>query len=198
MRTIIRQANAKYLFKLVSRSPRRRAILKALGLKFQLLNNPYKPPELIRDFFYRWDIVPETFKKFHGINLQEGEALIACDTIVVYNFRVFGKPRNRAQAVSFLQKLSGKKHYVLSCIAIKARSKDQIRSYYAVEKTAVSFKKLSPAEIAAYVATREPFDKAGGYGIQGRAKKFVNKVAGSYDNVVGLPVEKFLQLLTKL
>jgi septum formation protein len=117
---------------------------------------------------------------------------------VVYNFQVFGKPKNKAQAVSFLRKLSGKKHYVLSCVAIQARKDNTIQKLAAVERTAVYFRKLSEAEIAAYAESAEPYDKAGGYGIQGKAKIFVKKICGCYDNVVGLPVYKFLLLLARL
>lgn len=187
-----------YKFKLVSHSPRRRKILKEVGLKFEVLNNSHRLPEVIRNYFYRFDIVRETFQKFNGLKIKEGEALIACDTIVVYNFHVFGKPKNKAQAVSFLRKLSGKKHYVLSCVAIQARHNNNMQKISAVEKTAVYFRKLSEVEIAAYADSVEPYDKAGGYGIQGKAKIFVKKICGCYDNVVGLPVYKFLLLLARL
>lgn len=195
---LLKSLQKQYRFKLVSHSPRRRKILKELGLKFEVVKNPHRGPENIRNFFYPFDIVRETFNKFNGLRVQEGEALIACDTIVVYNFSVFGKPKNKAQAVSFLRKLSGKKHYVLSCVAIQAKHNGIVQKISAVEKTAVYFRRLSEAEIAAYAASAEPYDKAGGYGIQSKAKIFVKRICGCYDNVVGLPVYKFLRLLAKL
>jgi len=192
------ELNKTYKFQLVSRSPRRRKILQELGLKFSVKDNPGRPPEKVRDFFYQQDIVRETYQKMQGLTPRRGEVLIACDTIVVYNFRVFGKPKNRAQAISFLQKLSGKKHYVLSCVALLSNSDQGLHRRHLVEKTAVYFRKLTSTEILDYVATGEPLDKAGAYGIQGKAKIFVKKICGCYDNVVGLPVYKFLKLLARI
>lgn len=198
MADFISVLNHKYKFKLVSRSPRRRKILQELGLKFKVINNPKQPPEKIRNFFYIQDIKLATKQKLLGLKPGLNEVLIACDTIVVYNFCAFGKPKSRAQAVSFLRKFSGKKHYVLSCLAIMANKNNVLHYYQVLEKTAVYFRKITDAEISAYVKTREPYDKAGAYAVQGKAKIFVRKICGCYDNVVGLPIAKFLQLLKRL
>ncbi len=116
---------------------------------------------------------------------------------MVYNNRVFGKPKNKGQAAAFLAKLSGKKHTVVSCVAVKVKLGNFIQTFHRQAKTTVRFRKLSPFEIAEYVATPEPYDKAGAYGIQEKGKIFVQSVCGCYYNVMGLPLQELLELLNR-
>ena len=106
------------------------------------------------------------------------------DTIVVVDGVVLGKPTDGADATRMLRMLSGRSHTVLTAVAV-ARG---VRLESAVERVTVSFREIDDAEIAAYIATREPMDKAGAYGVQGLGSAFVTKICGDYNNVVGLPL----------
>lgn len=124
-----------------------------------------------------------------------GAVVIGADTIVVVDGASLGKPRNAAEAAGMLRQLSGRTHHVATGIAV-------VRAAWAlrlddVTVTAVTFRPLSEEEIAAYVATGEPFDKAGGYGIQGRAAIFVERIEGDYYGVVGLPLAPLALLLRR-
>lgn len=177
---------------LVSGSPRRRELLKNLGFKFTV-----KKPQVaenIRDKSYLRDIVKVTLDKINSVPCRAGQILIACDTIVVCQNKVLGKPRNPAQAARFLRLLSGRRHTVLSCVAVKTIK--QIR--HKITATDVYFRRLTNAEIANYTATKVPYDKAGAYGIQSSAGLFVRKIAGCYYNVIGLPVSNLLDMLKKV
>jgi len=198
MFTLIKELSQKKQFVLVSQSPRRKAILKEMDVNFKVELPKDDVPEIVRDKYYLKDIVNVVYDKLNSIKMGKNKILIACDTIVVYNDRVFGKPANKAEAARFLQLLSGKKHYVISCLAVKTEGTDQPVFFHEIEKTKVYFRKLSAGEINEYVNTGEPLDKAGAYAIQGQGKIFVKKISGCYYNVVGLPVYKFYKLLRKL
>jgi septum formation protein len=120
-----------------------------------------------------------------------GEIVLAADTVVAAGRRILGKPSGPAEAETFLRLLSGRRHRVTTCIAL--RRDDRLRTRRV--ETAVRFKRLSDAEIAAYLATGEWRDKAGGYAIQGRAEGFIPWIGGSWSNVVGLPLTETLNLL---
>lgn len=119
--------------------------------------------------------------------------VIAADTVVVLGDRLFGKPSDEAEAVSMLQALNGRTHHVFSGMALTHRKHGVTRQGSCC--TAVSFRTLRPAEIRAYVGTREPLDKAGAYGIQGLGAFLVRSIEGSYTNVVGLPLGETLDWL---
>lgn len=117
--------------------------------------------------------------------------VLAADTTVAVGKQVLEKPRDPADAVAMLKRLSGKSHRVYTGVCILGLGREQ--SF--VEATKVFFRKLGEAEIRAYVATGEPLDKAGAYGIQGKAAAFVRRIEGDYSNVVGLPLARVLELL---
>ncbi len=130
--------------------------------------------------------------------LPKGEVLLAADTIVWTGDDVLGKPSSVGDACRMLAELSGRTHYVSTgvCLLVGAPdspAKPTERAF--VETTSVRFREVSAAEIASYVATGEPMDKAGAYAIQGGAHGFVSSFEGDYDNVVGLPVERVLREL---
>lgn len=121
--------------------------------------------------------------------------VIAADTIVVAGDRFLGKPRNARDAREMLRSISGRRHHVVTGVAVIHGSQNLRLVDSAV--TAVWFRKLGDDEIARYVQTREPLDKAGAYGIQGKAAIFVERIEGDYFNVVGLPLVKLAGLLER-
>jgi septum formation protein len=138
------------------------------------------------------DKAVEVRERLRARGLRTGQVLGA-DTTVVLGAQVLEKPRNAAEARSMLAKLSGREHRVLTGIAVLPVGAGKARSV--VETTRVRFRHLSTAEIAAYVSTGEPLDKAGAYGIQGAAGAFVKGITGCYFNVVGLPLARIIELL---
>ena len=119
------------------------------------------------------------------------DTVIGSDTVVVLNGEIFGKPKNEAHAHAMLKALSGKKHFVYTGVAVA--EKGEIRSF--VQKTEVEFYELSDETIDKYIATGEPMDKAGAYGIQGKGSVLVKGIIGDYFNVMGLPVAELARFL---
>ena len=123
----------------------------------------------------------------------DGPIILAADTTVVVDNQILGKPRDDADAAAMLERLSGRRHDVLTGVSIRRNAFEVGR----VETTAVFFAALSPDDLAWYVGSGEGRDKAGGYAIQGLASRFVTRIEGSYSNVVGLPVAAVVELLTE-
>lgn len=186
---------------LASASPRRREILASLGLTFAV-----QPVEGINEdqLTAAFDGPPQRVAAHLArIKAQAAAALappkaltIAADTIVVLNDHLLGKPQDPAEAAMFLRALSGRTHEVITGVAIHDGTTGHLADRS--ERTAVTFAALTEADIAGYVASREPFDKAGGYGIQGLGSLFITGIAGDYWNVVGFPVYAFRMLLSEL
>ena len=191
---------------LASRSPRRRELLQQIGVDFELLlsgaddrddeidETPH-PGEAALDYVERI----ARAKAAHGARLlaERGWAahpVLSADTTLEFAGEIIGKPRDAGDAVTILERLSGQTHRVLTGVAIHDRG----RIEYALSVSEVRFRALEPAEIRAYVATGEPLDKAGAYGIQGRAGLFVAHLAGSYTGIMGLPVCETGELLKRL
>ncbi|MEG0804611.1 MAG: Maf family protein [Pygmaiobacter sp.] len=122
-----------------------------------------------------------------------GDTIIGCDTVVELEGEVLGKPENPTQAAAMLRALSGKTHFVHTGVCILQQDSEELFC----ESSNVTFSPLSEAEIAAYIATSEPYDKAGGYGIQGGAAKFIRRIEGCYFNIMGLPVSALYQHLQR-
>ncbi len=179
---------------LASGSPRRQQFLKDLGLKFtiQLKEvNEVFPKHLrgseITDFLA--ELKSQQFKE-----LKENEILITSDTIVWLNNSAIGKPKDKEDAIRILNELSGKKHEVITSICIRTIDKKVITN----DITTVYFKELTSEEIDFYINHYSPFDKAGSYGIQDWIGLIgVDKIEGSYFNVMGLPVHKLYIELSK-
>jgi septum formation protein len=174
---------------LASRSPRRREILKQARLQHKIrpvdINEKYYFGESPYNYVLRLAISKAREAQ------RPGDTILAADTTVVVDKIVFGKPEEELEARHMLRKLSGRRHHVMTAICML--HKDEM--FTAVETTAVDFLKISNEEIEAYIATGEPFDKAGGYGIQGTGAKFVKRIVGCYYNVVGLPIFKVYDLI---
>jgi septum formation protein len=176
---------------LASQSPRRRELLALVGIQHEVrpadIDETYLPGEPPRDHSERL-----AREKTAAIAAAEPDALvIGSDTIVVVDGDVLGKPADDADAERMLARLSGRTHVVMTGVAVTWRG--ETRS--AVEEVDVTFHALSARDIAEYVATREPMDKAGAYGIQGYGATIVARVDGDYFAVMGLPLQRMVHLL---
>lgn len=179
---------------LASGSPRRRELLSGLGIKFEIMvdNSSEIAPK---------DASPEevvmTLAKTKLQNVAkrapEDALIIAADTVVALEKRILGKPKDENEAFEMLTELSGRRHSVYTGIAVGESKSDRIVCEF--EKTDVYFKELENDEIKRYIATGEPMDKAGAYGIQNLGALFVEKIAGDYFNVVGLPICRLGRIL---
>jgi MAF protein len=122
------------------------------------------------------------------------DVVVAADTIVWFDGRVYGKPHTEAEAAQMLRALSGNRHEVYTGVALIRSGRELLGA----ERSVVRFRELSDAEIAAYIATGEPMDKAGAYGIQGKASLFVEGIEGDFFNVMGLPLCRLGRMLNEL
>lgn len=178
---------------LASTSPRREELLNKLGLDFTIV--PSKIDEDKYSGLPPVKIVKELarVKAEEVAELVEDTVVIAADTIVVHNDIVMGKPANREEAIEMLSILQGREHSVLTGIAVYDTNTDQILVDY--DRTEVYMRKITNEEIASYVNTGEPMDKAGAYGIQGLGGVLVERINGSYFTVMGLPLHKLTLML---
>ncbi|MBQ4518244.1 MAG: septum formation inhibitor Maf [Clostridia bacterium] len=179
---------------LASGSPRRRELLEQIGLPFTVV--PSQADETISEGLSPAMVVQSLslLKAADVARTQSEEALvIGADTVVVLDDEILTKPQDGQDAAQMLRRLSDRCHSVLTGVTV-FRRKDG-KSVSVAEETLVYFKKLSDSEIASYVASKEPLDKAGSYGIQGLGGLFIEKIEGDYYNVVGLPLSRLGKLL---
>lgn len=178
---------------LASSSPRRRDLLRQVGIDFTIratdvdestitTNNP---ADKVRQL---------ALLKGESIRIEHGEVILAADTTVAYNNHIFDKPKDQEEAYEMISLLSGTSHDVYT--GVYMRSQRQTITF--VEQTIVEFWPLEKAEISKYVQTEEPYDKAGGYGIQSIGALFVKQTIGDYYNVVGLPLSRVVRELRML
>ena len=193
-------------FYLASRSPRRRELLNQIGVDHQVLTQRIttergvdvdedpRPGEQPRDYVLRmcrekaengWLRLVQRKLPLRGV--------LAADTTVCLGEEIFGTPADTAEAADILSRLSGREHEVLTAVAFKFGERMETE----LSATAVRFRVLGPAEIDRYVASGEPMDKAGAYGIQGYAGAFIAEIRGSYSGVMGLPLYETAQLLKR-
>jgi len=178
---------------LASSSPRRRGLLSSLDLNFKAVPAQATevpcPHETPRDFAMR---VAE--RKARSVGERHPDAwIIGADTVVTVDGTILGKPRGKAEAKQMLRQLSGKEHLVITGYALVRLAEGKM--VRGAEETRVKVKTLEEDEIDWYINTGEPFDKAGGYAIQGKAAFMIEWVQGSYTNVVGLPLCQLVRLL---
>jgi septum formation protein len=178
---------------LASASPRRAELLRQLGLPFTVIVSGMAEDEKQETEPCRLAERLALDKARTVAGQVDAGLIIGADTIVCIDNQVLGKPQDRSEAVEMLQLLSGRTHHVLTGLALIERPGDRILTH--VESTQVVMRKLSTPEINWYVDSGEPYDKAGGYGIQGKAAVFVDRLDGCYFNVVGLPLAALWQLL---
>ena len=181
---------------LASESTRRVDILRTLGISFSIMppgiDERRKPYESPKDYVLRM-----SYEKARKVgDLFPDKWIIGADTVVVHKGRVLGKPKTDADAVAMLKRLRANWHKVFTGYCILNASK-QI-AYQDVAETKVFIKDLTDDEIAKYVGTSEPFDKAGSYAVQGRGGYMVKEIKGSYTNVVGLPICEITEALLSL
>jgi len=192
---------------LASRSPRRRELLSQIGVRFQVLMFRDKPetdaelneavlegeaPQVYVERVARAK-AQAGWQRLEQRNLPRA-AVLAADTTVAVDGRILGKPADRREAAAMLAALSGRRHEVLSAIALRYESQFEC----AVSVSEVEFKVLSPEDVRQYVATGECDDKAGAYAIQGRAAQFVANLRGSFSGVMGLPLYETAQMLERM
>ena len=178
---------AKPIFILASKSPRRKELLKNIGIDAQVF--PANIDETALNGLLPESLVQQLsmLKASHVAHTFNCEVyVIGADTVVVLDGEIFGKPRNIEEATDMLRRLSGRTHEVYTgyCV-INTKTNLAVSKY---EKTQVTFRSITEEEIKAYVKSREPMDKAGAYGIQEKGSIFIEKINGDYFNVVGLPV----------
>lgn len=191
---------------LASRSPRRKELLAQAGIRFQVhvpKEEEITAPKQRRKQSAREIVKTISAGKAHaavrelrGMGVNQALVLSA-DTLVFLNHRVLGKPANEAEARKTLRALSGKTHEVYTGVTVLALQNGKIKEHAIQVRTHVKFFSLKPQWIEWYIATGEPFDKAGAYGCQGYGAALVESFRGSYTNVVGLPLGETLALLEK-
>ena len=178
---------------LASQSPRRRELLGLFGIPFCV-----KVADVDEAMTPGGDPAAEVARvsrrKADAIECGGEDVIIAADTIVVCDGRILGKPADEDDAFRMLRMLSGRAHQVMTGVTVRRAD----RSVSATEITQVHFRSLTDEEIRRYIATKEPMDKAGSYGIQGGAALFAQKLEGDYFNVVGLPVCRLGQMLREV
>ena len=185
---------------LASASPRRREILVSLGFQPVLMtaetDETALPGEVVADYVVR--MARQKNAAARQLAVQRGLALaqplLSADTVVALDNAILGKPRDAAHARELLESLSGREHQVWTAVCVSLGG----QTLEAAQRSDVRFKELSAQEIAAYIASGEPLDKAGAYGIQGIGGVFVAHLSGSFSGVMGLPVFETVQLLRQL
>ncbi len=202
---------------LASGSPRRRELLAQAGYVFEVrpadVNEDVRAGEAPAAYVTRLArekalaVFEEAETRDKGIG-NSGLVVLGADTTVTLDGEILGKPADAADAARMLRRLGGRTHRVMTGVAVVTRPGDEdlplgtlesnLRVESAVEVTAVEFAAMSDAEIAAYIATGEPMDKAGAYGIQGMAAKWIPRIEGDYFNVVGLPLARVARMIEGL
>ena len=184
---------------LASSSPRRAEVLRDAGMAFEVyapqVEEARRPNEAVEKMVARL-AEAKARAAAESVGEKNRAIIIGADTAVELDGEIFGKPRDAADAREMLSYLSGRTHHVLTGIYVLRLPDGATRS--AVERTAVTFAPLDPNEIGAYVRSGEPFGKAGGYAIQGRAGRYIPHIEGCYFNVVGLPLARLYALLGDL
>ena len=181
---------------LASASPRRAELLESAGIRFQVVPGHIDETALPNEEPVAHVLRLAVEKAAEVARREEGDFFVGADTIVLYDGEIMGKPRDNADAVRMLRKLSGVAHEVITGYAVVERGGK--RRVSRAVSTRVFFKELTAAEIDAYVATGCPLDKAGAYAIQGGAAYMVERIEGSYTNVVGLPLCEVVSALREV
>lgn len=180
-------------FIVASGSPRRKELLSNSGFEFEVI--PSDADETLEEGTHAFDAVEELSKR-KALSVSKknpGAVVLGCDTVVSLGGKILGKPHNEAEAFSMLSALSGKEHEVFTGVFIT----DGEKSESFVSCTKVEFYPLSKETIESYIATKEPMDKAGAYGIQGFGSVLVKKINGDYFTVMGLPINECARVLSR-
>ncbi|HJV84352.1 MAG TPA: Maf family protein [Noviherbaspirillum sp.] len=191
---------------LASKSPRRRELLRQIGVDFELMllrdqgpRGPEVSEEVLPDEqadVYVSRVTREKVEHAAKVMLMRrlpARAILTADTTVVIDGRILGKPADKTEAMEMLRLLSGRTHQVMTSVAL--HKDDNITQFTQISD--VTLAKLTEDAMRAYCATSEPYDKAGGYGIQGMAAVFIQRIAGSYTGIMGLPLHETAELLNQ-
>ncbi|MDF3130913.1 Maf family protein [Kiritimatiellaeota bacterium B1221] len=178
---------------LASASPRRAELLRSAGIRFEALAAEVDETPLPREEPEALVCRLSRSKAEAVAALHPDAAVLAADTVVVFDEEIFGKPGTAEEAVDMLEQLSGDQHEVMTGFTLLRPGSDAICELVVTE---VTFRELGKAEIQSYVDSGEPMDKAGAYGIQAGAAGFVSRIEGSYTNVVGLPLAEVVGLIS--
>ena len=185
---------------LASASPRRKELLKGLGLTFEVIpakgeekQHEGTPEEIVKALAYQ-----KAREIFEQEDVGNDLLVIGSDTIVVFDGQILGKPKDEDDAKRMLHMLSGQTHQVFTGVAVLSGKADSYQEILFCEKTDVEFYPMEEEEIKRYIATEEPMDKAGAYGIQGKGGRFVRRIDGDYNTVVCLPQARLYQELKAL
>lgn len=187
---------------LASKSPRRQELLKNLKIEFEVSASEFDekavPADSMKPAEYAMTLASGKAAAVAG-KLEKGRdaIVIGADTIVVLDGHVLGQPDDAKDAARMLRMLSGRANEVVTGVAVIMTRNGEMTVHGGFESTLVYFRKLTDADIESYIATGEPMDKAGAYGIQGFASLFVEKIEGCYFNVVGLPVMRLSKLIAE-
>ena len=181
---------------LASNSPRRKKLLEKIGLIFNVIpSNIHETTDL--------DLEPSLFvehyahEKAHYVaNSNQNKWVIGADTIVVFEDKIFGKPKNKSESYEMLNSLSGNIHKVYTGVSIQNKKRGIISNFH--EKTEVEFNTLTKSNIFYYIDRYKPFDKAGSYGIQDSFSIHIKRINGCYYNVMGLPLARFYDNFSRL
>lgn len=178
---------------LASQSPRRRELLGQMGLKGFKVTSPDVDEDVDENLHPSLVVEELSLRKARAVaaHADEEDLIIAADTVVALEGTVLGKPADEREAFSILSALSGNRHYVYTGVTVIRG--DQVVTQH--EVTTVTFRDLDPQEIDHYIATGEPMDKAGAYGIQGLGALFISGIDGDYFNVMGLPIYRLGRIL---
>lgn len=189
---MLNQKNSRFI--LASASPRRKELIGHLQIPFEILTADIEEKSL--------ETSPDRFAL--DIATQKGEAvlstltsshsffIVAADTVVSLNGKIFGKPKNEDEARTFLMELSGKEHSVFTAVSMFLKRGEELVRKGFVEETRVTFNDINKELLERYILTRDSLDKAGAYGIQGPSLTFISRVEGDYANVVGFPLSRFV------
>ncbi|MCS6770907.1 MAG: Maf family protein [Kiritimatiellae bacterium] len=182
---------------LASGSPRRRALLSQLGLDFDVDVSGIEEHPWPRESPYSYALRNAT-EKARAVAIRHPDApILAADTIVVLEGKILEKPTSPEEAREMLRSLSGRTHLVVTGVCLRVPCESGFREMADLAQTSVTFHALTDEDVEVYIRTGEPLDKAGAYAIQGGAAKFVARIEGPYDNVVGLPLETVSRLLRR-
>ena len=181
---------------LASQSPRRIALMQLARIDFEVLPSSYNEKmdkslgieELSKELAY--GKAKDVFD-----NTQGDRTIIGADTIVVKDNVIFGKPKDRNEAIKMLKEIQGDVHTVYTSLAILIEERGEYKEYKEVVETDITVNPMTDAEIIEYVDSEEPFDKAGAYAIQSTFAKFIDEIEGNYMSVIGLPIDKVYKIL---
>lgn len=190
-------------FVLASGSPRRKELLEQIGMQFEISSahgeeiiTKEQPWEIVEELsMQKATEVADRYEAEHAV--QENTVVIGADTIVAYGAEIMGKPKSRQHAIEMLSELQGYVHQVYTGVTLIIMTGKDRKLICFHEKTEVEMYPMTQAQIEAYVSTGEPMDKAGAYAIQGKCAAYIKGICGEYNNVVGLPIARLSQELSK-